>query len=702
MDRLKNENAEPQHHRAWLASDSEPSGFAQTTNAPRFLPPVKPDGDTPVVLEWESNPAGIYTVEYSVGLTNNWWLGVEGLPSQGTATRWTDRGNPAPDQFRFSSGDASAAYRFYRVKQDRLMDTNLPITVTVTSPAGSATLSGAVQIQGSASASQGIASVKLYVDGHLVMRGPGPTFDLPLETRFFANGSHRISVIAEDIGAIESTEETNSFSGREASYGVANVNVVFDNLLSNARARYEHFRPELGQTQQVFAAWSSPRDWRVDVTSGDGATVYRSFSGSGKRVVIDWDGRNNAGQYLNPQAVGYLFNDLGAAPAPPPGGGGGGSPPSPLMTAVLAGESAYSTAPPPMPPVKFNGKWTTWEEAYGSLRPTEFKISDKQRASVLAALETSVTMSESIPSGIQGAEAAGQAFAIVLPYSLMGTIAIAGQGHHPYLDPFGRYPTPDTWFGNVRMSSTRQYGPWGPLKRVKGILDEASQEFSKMGYSVIDKKLDDQVQPNDIAQPFGPPNMFNLADIGLYVGHSVAARDAEASQWIPHAYIPIYNRTTDTMTFVGSYDMWFGSPVLKWMAFFSCNMFRDDLYRSDGIYGPMKNWFQLPMNGYLHIMQGYATEMSVHPDMPFWWTLALRKSAFVEPRDHTVIGAWNFVCRTTQKNANPADPLNIARSVYWPECGNDFILGYGSQTEPNRDPLEQADLVETDEPANAP
>ena len=40
-------------------------------SAPYFLTPIKADGDTPVVLEWESEPKGVYTVEYSVGLNGN-------------------------------------------------------------------------------------------------------------------------------------------------------------------------------------------------------------------------------------------------------------------------------------------------------------------------------------------------------------------------------------------------------------------------------------------------------------------------------------------------------------------------------------------------------------------------------------------------------------------------------------------------------
>jgi len=64
----------------------------------------------------------------------------------------------------------------------------------------------------------------------------------------------------------------------------------------------------------------------------------------------------------------------------------------------------------------------------------------------------------------------------------------------------------------------------------------------------------------------------------------------------------------------------------------------------------MKNHFALPMTGYLHMVQAYATEMSVHPEMAFWWTLALQKNPLVPSEFHTVRGAWRYVCRATQWN----------------------------------------------------
>lgn len=681
---------------AVCASALTTHSFAQ---APHFLTPIKPDGDTPIVLEWESNLAGVYTVEYSVGLVNDWKAVEENFPSQGTTTRWTDRGTPKEDDFRFNSADASASHRFYRVRQDRLMDTSLPITVTITSPSGGASLANEVDIQGTAAASQGIASVKLYVDGYLVARVRGPNFALPLETRFFPNGPHRISVIAEDIGAIESTEEPNSLSSREASYGVMNINVTFDNALSGARLRYEHFRPELGQMQQVFALWSSSRNWRIDVATKDGATVYRSFTGSGERMAIEWDGRDGANQLLNPQIIGYFFNDLGPAPEPPPSGGeGAGPPPSPAWAAVAAGQTSYFIQPPPLPPAL--------EKLLGPLPPTEVKISEEQQKQILAKLEGKASTEAGATengSGVAMAEAGG-GFAMFQPYSLLGTFAVAGQGHHPAV---GLYPTPPRTFGgDVRMSSRSPFGPWGRLKRVKGIVDESAAEFARMGYSVLYKKLDDDVLPEHLAQdPFDPPNIFNLANVGLYVGHSVAARDAESGFFFLQSYVPIYNGPANTMTFVGSTSMIFGSDQLKWMAFFSCNMLRDGIYRSDGIYDQMKNSFTLPLNGNLHILQAYATEMSVHPEFSFRWTLALRGSSLVTAPNHSVIGAWNYACRNTQPIPSGTDPVNVARSLTWPECLGDFIYGYGPQTEPNRDPsdpTEQEAILEIDHAADSP
>jgi hypothetical protein len=152
------------------------------------------------------------------------------------------------------------------------------------------------------------------------------------------------------------------------------------------------------------------------------------------------------------------------------------------------------------------------------------------------------------------------------------------------------------------------------------------------------------------------------------------------------------------MTWVGMYDMDLGSSNLKWMAFYSCNMFRDDAYRSDGVYTVMKNNEHLAMNSHLHIMQGYATEMTVRHDMADFWVPALT-GLTSSSNDSTVLGAWRYVCLKTQPVESSSN-ANVSRSAYWPECAGDHIYGYGSQTDPDPGYVQGSDLLEDDQMAN--
>ena len=146
------------------------------------------------------------------------------------------------------------------------------------------------------------------------------------------------------------------------------------------------------------------------------------------------------------------------------------------------------------------------------------------------------------------------------------------------------------------------------------------------------------------------------------------------------------------MTFVKSSEMRFGSENLKWMAFYSCNLLRDSLYRQNGIYDQLKNNFAIPMSSQLHILQAFATEMSVLPDMVPFWTRALGQKT-ASASDWTVLGAWKYVNLNTQP-VEPVGDANVSRSVYWPECAGDYIYGWGPQTDPVGGT--QADLLEDD------
>ena len=121
-------------------------------------------------------------------------------------------------------------------------------------------------------------------------------------------------------------------------------------------------------------------------------TLVRSGSGTGYNMNFPWDGRDNNSSNLPDGEYQFSVNATETTPPPqaPPGGGGGGLPapgggnfamaagfgfgesyPTTLQQALFDGMDSYFITPPPLPPVKQNGKWVQWEEVFGPVAPIE-------------------------------------------------------------------------------------------------------------------------------------------------------------------------------------------------------------------------------------------------------------------------------------------------------------------------------------------
>ena len=307
-------------HCCWALS----SGFAQNTNRPVFLQPSKDAPGAPAILRWTSDPMAVYSIEYSTTLKTNDWLPAQGnFPAQGTNTWWSDTGSEFSLSPRLSSADPLSPFRFYRLCVERYMSNASPVTATIDNVNEGTILSGLVDVQATGIATQGLSSAKIYVDGDQTGVEAGSSYTFSLETRSSPNGPHRLSVVAQDAGAVESTEETNAATGLGATYGATNIDVMFSNSLSNVRVRYQAFRPDLGQTQNISGVWSAARAWRLDVTpASDLSTVLQSFSGAGTEISVAWDGKDSNGSQITPQLLGYQFYDLGPDSVPQSQGAG--------------------------------------------------------------------------------------------------------------------------------------------------------------------------------------------------------------------------------------------------------------------------------------------------------------------------------------------------------------------------------------------
>ena len=212
------------------------------------------------------------------------------------------------------------------------------------------------------------------------------------------------------------------------------------------------------------------------------------------------------------------------------------------------------------------------------------------------------------------------------------------------------------------------------------------------------------------ANDFVNGNPFNSYDLGVLIGHGVASSggtymNAQNQQVTlpPQHYFPmIGNPTTGQTVWLKSGQMAkkFGEEgKLKWMFVMTCNYLRVAAHNIGGghdIYAPMKQQNILPFGNGLRVLCGYTTY--IHLDGALG--NGLNEGLLQQPPGVTeVVDAWNHAWLKSKTNSatSPGGWGNNARSVYWPECEEDTILGVMNENVP---PLQahtsQADLEHTD------
>ena len=106
-----------------------------------------------------------------------------------------DLGAAGYDQY-FGWGRINA-YKAVNAALNMTSDTTAP-TVTFTSPANGATVSGTIQVQGTATDNVGVTKIEFYVDGQLIASSLTSPFSFSWNTVNSANASHTITVKAYD------------------------------------------------------------------------------------------------------------------------------------------------------------------------------------------------------------------------------------------------------------------------------------------------------------------------------------------------------------------------------------------------------------------------------------------------------------------------------------------------------------------------
>jgi hypothetical protein len=122
-----------------------------------------------------------------------------------------DLGAPGYDQY-FGYGQVNA-YKAVLAAGTATGDTTLP-TVALTSPASGSTITGTIQIQGTASDNIGITNIQLFVDNQALSTSSTSPFSFTWNSLNYTNGSHTITVKASDaagnIGSASLTVNVNN------------------------------------------------------------------------------------------------------------------------------------------------------------------------------------------------------------------------------------------------------------------------------------------------------------------------------------------------------------------------------------------------------------------------------------------------------------------------------------------------------------
>jgi hypothetical protein len=533
---------------------------------------TKASEDGTIQLKWRSEPNRLYRVEYvsSLGASNNWQTLDDDILSQGTNTLYVDTGKywlepeiPHPK---------NAPQRFYRVAVTGT-NTLTPPTVTLNAPSPGATLSGEVMVTATVASPYSVATIKFYVDGEEVAEVGSPddgTASYVLNTTEWPNGPHSVFAVAKVTTGTESTGVPSTVQDGHAAS--AFTSVTFDNYVSIWAFSEPLFEPSIGEIQHITAKFSAYSSWTLEIRD-EFNTLVRSGSGTGNTMDFAWNGRDNSGFNLPDGEYQFAVNatETTPPPAPPPGGGGGGPPaptgsfamaagaglgdnlPTTPWQALLAGMDTYFTVPPPMPPVKKDGKWLSWEEAFGPVPPMEVKLSGKRIEQLLAADAANAA----ILSGPEGAGGGGGTTRPNRPppkkiKGKPGRVGVAYQGHHPDTTTgIPGFTRPNNIVGLITLEPNYVL-PYGKIRNAKPIADKFAGTMQKYGWSTAFNYGDDRLSAALLRKTSkGGSNLFNFCNLGLLVGHGIrgTTQDGRATSTPSlQTYFPIYK------TGVNAYD----------------------------------------------------------------------------------------------------------------------------------------------------
>lgn len=255
---------------------------------------IRPSSEDGVLIYWQSETDAIYRVECcpDPDLGGIPHVLIEDYPSHGAITYWQDTGDHFSDPEIPHPRETSQ--RFYRIARTDYNTAIAPV-VTITSHSSGEAVSGEIEVEVDVSTDLRLMDVQLFIDGEKYDPDRDERAVFPINTCEWSNGPHTLFAQAEVHSAISVTPV---LAPIDIAQGVSSsVDLVFDNYASRFRVSDYFFCPAEGDMQRISAEFEEESAWVLTIVDQDGIPV-RSFSGTGTRMDVGWDGTDGDGQPL--------------------------------------------------------------------------------------------------------------------------------------------------------------------------------------------------------------------------------------------------------------------------------------------------------------------------------------------------------------------------------------------------------------------
>ncbi|MCX6891856.1 MAG: DUF6345 domain-containing protein [Verrucomicrobia bacterium] len=636
---------------------------------------VKEAGEHAIMLGWASNTNEVYEVDYAEALNGNpdgstaWLPLYTEYPSHGTYTFVADAGNYdiTPNILH----PKHSPKRFYRVKLAEANTSPSNPDISVVSPPDGATLSNTITLQVTASSSEILSEVRLYIDGEQQWPSDDGT-NFIINTCEWPNGDHIVFATAASQSGLEGIA-----NGGVITYGRAvssYVRVAFNNLIASLAFSQPFFEPALGQTQQVTATFAAGVDWTLQIQDASSNTV-RTATGSGVSMLYNWDGTGDGGSSIPDGVYTYLLSAQTNGQAYNQGSGGGidtDPPPVPSFGVQAESTDIFALAPnaacvvplilypPGYDTNGFDIFEATWAEATALNSPALERntINLATFAGVSSGYSGAASQSTRAPQRKPTSGVKGTSGTFGICYKTYATNGFASL--HPRTG--WPYPLPPRVAidGQSRTAQTVDYR----IRQYRYLARGFEAEMQKSGWKTAFLKEEDQWSAADIKRPDrGGNSIFNTCNFGMLMTHgSYGNTGTTGTEADGVSYTYLWLGQDD---YVRLADMDCGSAGtngLRWMTIYACNILRPYNYDS------MNDAGLIPVNEKLHLLIGPSTDSIAIPGIGYEYAHNLTA------KNQTIVDAFNNALET-ELFLNRLFVTNTIKAAvsFWPACINDKL-----------------------------